>query len=392
MAKQAAREAARRRRRQHRLRQGAVLLTVLMITLWPNLWSAALEDQLPERVQAAARLEEQVAAPQEGMETPAPTPTRAPTPTPAPTPVTITLSAAGDCTLGGNTTSSSGKAFDNMVEKQNGDLSYFLRSVAPIFRTDDLTIVNLETTLTEATKRSSSSGKTFFFRGKPEYTGILTSASVEVVTTANNHIDDFGKAGLRDTQANLQRAGIAHCGNGAVAIQTVKGVRVGFLGYTSWGVGRDQMKREVRALKDQCDLVVVSFHWGKELGYAANGTQISYGRAAVDAGADLVLGHHPHVVSGIERYEGKYIVYSLGNFCFGGNRNPKDKDSMIFQQRFTVTPEGIVDGGIEVIPCSISSVQNTNDYQPTPLTGERARRVLNKITKYSKAFPSQLEF
>ena len=101
-------------------------------------------------------------------------------------------------------------------------------------------------------------------------------------------------------------------------------------------------------------------------------TQVRYGRALIDAGADLVLGSHPHVVGGLEQYKGKYIVYSLGNFCFGGNSNPDDKDTIIFQQTFNVTGAGeVTDGGINIIPCSISSVPSTKQL-PAHAPGRRS--------------------
>ena len=108
------------------------------------------------------------------------------------------------------------------------------------------------------------------------------------------------------------------------------------------------------------------------------------GHIAVDEGADLVIGSHPHVIQGYEKYNGRYIVYSLGNFCFGGNPNPSDKDCMIFQQTFTVTGNDVAtDDNINVIPCSISSVSNSNNYQPTPATGDEKTRIEAKIKKSS---------
>lgn len=113
-------------------------------------------------------------------------------------------------------------------------------------------------------------------------------------------------------------------------------------------------------------------------------TQIQLGHIAIDEGADLVIGSHPHVIQGYEKYNGRYIVYSLGNFCFGGNPNPSDKDCMIFQQTFTVTGNDVAtDDNINVIPCSISSVSNSNNYQPTPATGDEKTRIEAKIKKSS---------
>ena len=115
-----------------------------------------------------------------------------------------------------------------------------------------------------------------------------------------------------------------------------------------------------------------------------NSTQTKLGRAAVDYGADLVIGHHPHVIGSIEKYNGKYICYSLGNFCFGGNRNPEDKDTFIFRQTFTVSDDGAAsDAGIEIVPCRISSTTRRNDYQPTIYGEEDAKRVLKRLNEYS---------
>lgn len=102
------------------------------------------------------------------------------------------------------------------------------------------------------------------------------------------------------------------------------------------------------------------------------------------------MGHHPHVLQGVEKYKGKYIAYSLGNFCFGGNKNPTDKDTMIFQQTFTVTAEGVeINDNINIIPCSLSSVSSHNDYCPTPLEGDAAKRVQDKIEQYSEGLSTQ---
>ena len=112
--------------------------------------------------------------------------------------------------------------------------------------------------------------------------------------------------------------------------------------------------------------------------------KFSWGHIAVDEGADLVIGSHPHVIQVYEKYNGRYIVYSLGNFCFGGNPNPSDKDCMIFQQTFTVTGNDVAtDDNINVIPCSISSVSNSNNYQPTPATGTEKTRSEAKSKKSS---------
>ena len=111
------------------------------------------------------------------------------------------------------------------------------------------------------------------------------------------------------------------------------------------------------------------------------------GRKCIDWGVDLVIGHHPHVLQGIEEYKGRYIIYSLANFCFGANRNPEDKDTMIFQQTFTFeNGEKVEDQNARIIPCMVSSVKTRNDFRPTPATGEDKQRILKRMNEYSSAF------
>ena len=293
---------------------------------------------------------------------------------------TILISAAGDCTLGGDVNSSSGGRFSQYADEYG--LDYFFENVRDIFAADDFTVVNLEGPLT--TQTSKRSGRQFNFRGDPEYVKILSGSSVEVCSLANNHALDFKNAGLSDTAANLESVGVGAAGYDNAWYGEKDGVRVCFLSFTEWDYSADAIAERVRQEKENSDLVIVSVHWGEELRNRATSTQERYGHAIIDAGADLVLGHHPHVLGGIEQYKGKYIVYSLANFCFGGNSNPNDKDTMIFQQTFVVDGAGNVsDGGINIIPCSISSVSSTNNYQPTPLTGDAAAAVIDKVSSYS---------
>ena len=293
---------------------------------------------------------------------------------------TILISAAGDCTLGGDVNSSSGGRFSQYADEYG--LDYFFENVRDIFAADDFTVVNLEGPLT--TQTSKRSGRQFNFRGDPEYVNILSGSSVEVCSLANNHALDFKNAGLSDTAANLESVGVGAAGYDNAWYGEKDGVRVCFLSFTEWDYSADAIAERVRQEKENSDLVIVSVHWGEELRNRATSTQERYGHAIIDAGADLVLGHHPHVLGGIEQYKGKYIVYSLANFCFGGNSNPNDKDTMIFQQTFVVDGAGNVsDGGINIIPCSISSVSSTNNYQPTPLTGDAAAAVIDKVSSYS---------
>lgn len=292
----------------------------------------------------------------------------------------VTISAAGDCTLGGDYNSAAHERFDSYVAENGYD--YFLANVKGIFEEDDITFVNLEGPLTESENKRG--GRTFNFKGTPDYVNILTGSSVELAGLANNHALDFGTEGLYETADVLEGAGIGYCGYGEIWRKRINGIDISCLSVTEWDYSVSELKEMVKNERDWCDVLVVMIHWGEERVYDPTDEQQRYGHAIIDAGADLVLGSHPHVVGAVEQYNGKYIVYSLGNFCFGGNKNPGDKDSMIFQQTFELTADGkLVDNGINIIPCSISSASDSNDYRPTPLTDNEASRVLRKISLYS---------
>lgn len=302
--------------------------------------------------------------------------------------VPITITAVGDCTLGGDVKSGGYRNFQSYAEKYGAD--YFLQKVRPLFESDDLTIVNLEGPLT--TSDDMRSGRTFNFRGHPQYAKILSGSSVEIANVANNHALDFGDDGFNETAEVLKAEGIGVSGFSLSHLEEVKGVRVGSLGFTEWAYSEEQIRKTVSAARKKCDLLIVSVHWGEEKEYEPTKTQEKLGRAMIDAGADLVIGNHSHVYGGVEQYKGKYIIYSLGNFCFGGNKNPSDKNCTIFQQTFHVNlTEGTVsDGGINIIPARVSGSNDKNDFQPYILTGDAAQRQLKKIADVSSIDSAKL--
>ena len=300
-------------------------------------------------------------------------------------PVSLTLSVVGDCTLGTDETFDYDTSLNAYYENYGAD--YFLQNVKDIFSADDLTIANFEGTLTDSDERED---KTFAFKAPASYASILTGGSVEAVNTANNHSHDYGDQSFNDTLAALDDAGIVHFGYDETAVMDVKGIKVGLVGiYELYDhlEREQQLKDNIAKVKaDGAQLIVVIFHWGNETETVPDSNQTTLGRIAIDEGADLVCGHHPHVLQGIETYKGKNIVYSLGNFCFGGNSSPSDMDTMIYQQTFTIDADGVKkDNVTNIIPCSISSAayDGYNNYQPTPAEGEEATRILGKINERS---------
>ncbi len=299
--------------------------------------------------------------------------------------VSFTISAVGDCTFG---TDENFAYEGSMPAKYDevGDFNYFFENVKSVFEEDDLTIVNFEGTLTDSTTRED---KQFAFKADKSYAEILTDGFVEAANLANNHSKDYGEQSYNDTMDALDEAGITNFGYDRVAIKKVKGIKVGLVGtyVLADGLGvKDSMEKNIQDLKDEgAQVIIASFHWGEEKAEYPNDVQVELAHAAIDAGADLVLGHHPHVLQGIEQYKGKNIVYSLGNFCFGGNMYPSDMDTMIFQQTFTLKGGKLQEDNVtNIIPCSISSVEDYNNYQPTPAAGEKETEILNKITQRSQ--------
>lgn len=295
----------------------------------------------------------------------------------------VTISSIGDCTIGSDNKFSYDGSLTQVFNNNNNDYSYFFKNVVDIFNKDDITTANLETTFTNATAKAD---KEFTFKAPPEYAKALTMGSIEGVNIANNHIRDYLDKGLLDTKSSLKAENINYFGEGEKWITQVKGIKFGFLGYRGFSYDKSfltNLKKDIQDLKIQDCIVIINFHWGDEGSNQPNNTQKYLAHYSIDNGADLIIGHHPHVIEGIERYKDKIICYSLGNFCFGGNKNPVDKDTFIFQGNFKFENKKLISYGVRVIPCSISSVSYKNDYSPTPMTNSKKTEFLNRLNNYS---------
>ena len=299
------------------------------------------------------------------------------------TPVSLTVSVVGDCTLGTDENFDYSTSLNAYFE--NYGKEYFFQNVKSIFEADDLTIANNEGTFTDSYDRED---KTFAFKAPASFAGIYSCSSVEAVNTANNHSHDYGEQSFQDTMDALDAEGVIHFGYDETAVMDIKGVKVGLVGIYELNdhLEREQQLKDniAKVKEDGAKLIIVIFHWGNEKETVPDSNQTTLGHLAIDLGADLVCGHHPHVLQGIEEYKGKNIVYSLGNFCFGGNSYPSDMDSMIFQQTFTITDNGVKEDNVtNIIPCSISSAYGYNNYQPTPAEGDEKTRIMEKIQERS---------
>ncbi len=288
------------------------------------------------------------------------------------------LTFVGDCTLG--TQPKKFMQASAFVQTIGEDYGYPFRNVAYYFENDDFTMANLESVLADS---GSAKDKTFVFRGPTAYTAILTESSVEAVTLANNHTYDFGEDGYASTKTALDDVGMTYVERGTTALYTTEGgLCIGIYGI-AFNRNDEEMEQAVASLRQQgADIIIAAVHWGKEGAYRPDSSQIDWAHAMIDAGVDIVYGHHSHVLQPIEEYQGGYIFYSLGNFSFGGNHYPRDLDTAILQvDIFKNEGEEAALATYQIIPCSLSSIPVQNNFQPTPYDpeSEEYARVLSKL-------------
>ena len=313
------------------------------------------------------------------------TPAVTPEPTPTPAPVAYTLHFVGDCTLASDSYHQGGPdGYDTVI---NGDFSYPFAKTVQYFENDDFTMANLECALTEST---SARNKTYVYKAHAEYAQIMSEGGVEFVTLANNHVLDYGQQGYDDTKAAVEAVGLGYAGRDEWALyETEKGMVIGVYAVSSFGTwnedqqGPELIKKGVAAVREAgADFVIAALHFGDEGSYQVNAVQRQQAHAAIDAGADFVYGSHAHTLQPWEEYNGRYIYYCMGNWTFGGNTNPRDKDTFILELTVEQAPDGAVTvTNREHIPCASSGEKNRNNYQPTPYEpdSEDWKRVMSKL-------------
>lgn len=297
---------------------------------------------------------------------------------------TVTLTFAGDVTLADH--------FKEVVGKNHKKPFANLDE----YRQADLSMVNLENPFTRAT--SPMPNKQFNFKADPEDVKVLEAGGVDIVNLANNHTMDYQADGLKETLQTLDKAGIQYVGAGKDLTEArrpkiidVKGQRVAYLSYwgDEYGAGPNQagvnsiqenrIAEDIKAIRNQVDWVIVNYHWGQELAEAPADWQVKLGRFTVDQGADVVVGHHPHVLQGAEVYRGRPIAYSLGNFIFGGNSRT-DYDTAVLKVALKDKQMKV-----EFLPVEVK------DYQPKVAQGDRAKDILKNLTQLSATFTQPMQ-
>jgi len=291
----------------------------------------------------------------------------------------IVISAVGDCTLGKDVNASYINSYNEYFD--NNGASYFFSKVKNIFEDDDLTIANLENAFTDSKEYAV---KKWVYSGKPSYAKILKEADIEVVSLANNHTMDYLEKGLEDTKKALEDYGIEYAYKNIINYREIKGIKIAIVSI-AWDTF-DDIKQYLAEANNNSDLQIVCMHSGNnyDKNYIKKQEILAY--FLVYNGADLVLGHHPHVLQGIEKYKGVYIAYSLGNFSYGGKRTlGSENDTMILQASFDYIGKKLINNEINIIPAYCSSSFPKNDYQPMIIEDdEEKERVKQKILSLSK--------
>ena len=299
----------------------------------------------------------------------------------------VVISLAGDCSFGKLSVHSYEGTFNEYFDKYGA--GYFFQNVKDIFAADDLTLVNFEGVLTES---KDIQEKEYNIKGKTEYKAVLTEGSVEAVSFGNNHRFDYGQQGVDDTIAAFNDVNVVYAYDENLGIyETDSGIKIGIVSVNEVYDEKQvevYLENGISVLKESTDLILACCHWGEETHHYPEEYQKELGRKCIDWGADLVVGCHPHVLQGIDYYNGKYIIYSLGNFSFGGHKNPKNKNAMIVQATANfVGSELTGELQLKVIPCRISTKDNKNDYCPMIPEGEKREEILRLVNKYSADFP-----
>ncbi len=302
--------------------------------------------------------------------------------------VQIVMTFGGDCVLGSEEKNRALPGSFHTAVETNG-YSWPFSGLSDVFSGDDLSMVNLENVLKD--DGDGRMDRQHNFRGPSGFAEILKAGGIELVNLANNHFPDYGQDGKKSTRSALRDTGIAFAGYGSLFVYEKSGIRVGFAGIreTIWHQGPERVTEEIAQLKKAgCDFIVYTCHFGNEYEPRHNALQEEIARAAVDAGADLVIGHHPHIVQGIEEYQGGLIFYSLGNLVFGGNLDLRVFDGLLVQVTLDFAQGVLALTRVRLLPVLTSGSRPANDFRPVPAEGADKARIMEAIDLDSQtAFP-----
>jgi len=303
----------------------------------------------------------------------------------------ITMAFVGDIMLD--------RGVKSMIDRHGqGDFKFPFLKVADYLNQADIVFGNLESVISD---KGTRVGSIYSFRADPKAVEGLVFAGFDVVSVANNHIFDYGRLAMEDNFSRLKEAGIAYVGGGFSEKEAYGPVikeivndstgspqtKIAFLAYTNLGsphwtargensgiawLEKERMEKDIKETRNEADLIIVSFHYGDEYQLKPNNFQVSVSRAAIDAGADLVIGHHPHVVQPVEKYENGYIAYSLGNFIFDQDFSEETMKGLILK---------VVIQGKEIKNVVSVETEINQYYQPKIIAKDEPEKQIQEETK-----------
>lgn len=263
---------------------------------------------------------------------------------------------------------------------------YYFSQMQDIFAADDWTVANCENVFTDRDapeKREKDEAVGYWYYSGTENAQIFAQGSVEIVSLANNHALDYGYAGRDDTAAALEAVGVQCITEGKSVILEKSGVRVGLLCISMYSeYYLTPILDWLAENRDTCDFRIVYYHGGTERVHEPDAWRVRASRAMVDAGADLVLGNHPHVLQPTEVYNGAEIVYSLGNFLFGGSHTCENR-TMVYTLTLDITDHAITGVSSEMTPCYCYGEL----WQPAPITDEAQRETVLSFLRGEREVP-----
>lgn len=301
----------------------------------------------------------------------------------------ITISFLGDCMMA----SYKGESVHGNMNwcLDNKPFTYFFEKAMPYIGNDDFTITNCECVFTDTATSEvhKNHSPAYWYRSSSKNAGVFSMNSIDAVGIANNHIADYGIQGKEDTKKALESAGVLWGNDNQEVILEKNGVKIALLLMNFWETYQsDKIVSKLINLNETTDIQIVYFHGGTERIYSPEQWKVNGVHKFVDAGADLVLGAHPHVLQPHEEYKGVDIVYSLGNFCYGGSKSPENR-TIIYQETFTLDPENhIIESNETIIPFYVFT-GTTNNWQPAPIEDSVEKNAVLEFMygKTSSPFP-----
>ncbi|MBC2188238.1 CapA family protein [Listeria booriae] len=300
----------------------------------------------------------------------------------------ITLTMVGDNSFGTYPETPEHLKFDNVFKKNNGTDTYVYQNCLPWFKSDDYTVINAESAFTTATKAEV---KMWRIKSDPAHVAFLPASGIEAANLANNHTMDYFQVGYDDTLKAFKDNDIPVFNKDMPLITKIGGIKTVFLGYDCRSSQQSpsylaQIEADVKKYKKDDTLVIVNMHWGVEYHETPVDYQTQFGHAIIDAGADIIMGSHPHRLESVEKYNSKYIVYSMGDFAFGADPTLLSRMTSMFRLRFTEENNQITLKSISIVPTYENSdgSLNENNYQPLPVFGADAKKIVNELIRISK--------